>query len=400
MSSFRSSCCWFCLTIMTPFALSMCGSSVATAAERPNILFIMADDHCQAAISAYGSKVMQTPNLDRIANEGMRFDRAVVTNALCGPSRAVLITGKYNHMNGFCRNNALFDGKQQTFPKLLQKAGYETAIVGKWHLQTQPTGFDYYSVIPDQGRFYDCRMKETGAPWENGRRGGVVQKGYLTDVITDKAIGWLKQRETDKPFMLMVHHKAPHNPHQPAPRHKNLFADKKFPEPPTLLDDYKGRVPELMADDLIFSRLLICHYREYKKELEEAQKMNRADGTRLMYQTFMRGYTRLIATLDEDIGRLLDHLDKSGLSDNTIVIYVSDNGFFTGEHGFFNKMFMYEPSLQIPLMVRWPGKVKPGSVNENDLVSMLDVAPLLLDAAGAPIPADMQGRSFKPLLSG
>ncbi|HJN11402.1 MAG TPA: sulfatase [Pirellulaceae bacterium] len=377
-------------------------SRVAGAADRPNILFIMADDHNQAAMSCYDDRfhgILKTPNLDRLAGQGMRFNHMTATTAICSPSRASLLTGKLGHLSGFYRNGDTFNGAQQTFPRLLQKAGYETAIVGKWHLRSQPTGFDYYNIMNGHGRFYDCPLKGSSRKWLPGNKGAVVHKGYLTDVITNVSIQWLKHREKNKPFCLMVHHKAPHGPHDPAPRHKTLFNDVTIPEPDTLLDDYAGRVPQQIERELGSSRMLLCRYPQYRQEVAKAREMGREKGTRFMFQIYMKGYLRLVASLDENIGRLLDHLDQSGLSDNTIVIYTSDNGFFNGEHGLFNKMWMYEPSLHLPLLVRWPGSVKPGSVND-DLLSMIDVAPTLLDIAGAPIPRDLQGRSFKPLLAG
>ncbi len=371
----------------------------AAASSQLNIIFIMADDHNQAAMSCYGSETIRTPNLDRLAAQGMRFNHMTATVSLCGPSRAVLLTGKYSHRNGFTKNGNSFDGAQQTFPKLLQQAGYETAIVGKWHLRSQPTGFDYYNIMPGQGQFYDGRLKEIGQPWKDGSGGGVARSGYMTDVITDVSIEWIKNRDRNRPFCLMVHHKAPHSPHDPASRHKDLFKDIDLPVPDTLLDDYEGRVPRDIASKIKSSRMLVCRYPQYREDVAKAAQMGRVEGTHYMYQIFMKGYLRLVTALDENIGRLLDHLDESGLSDNTVVIYTSDNGFFNGEHGFFNKMWMYEPSLHLPLLVRWPGKVESGSLND-DLVSMLDIAPTLLDVVGARIPSDLQGRSFLPLLEG
>ncbi|MDP6037054.1 MAG: sulfatase-like hydrolase/transferase, partial [Candidatus Latescibacteria bacterium] len=223
----------------------------------------MADDHCCQAMSCYGSKTIETPNLDAIAKQGMKFNHMTVTNSLCAPSRAVLLTGKYSHLNGLRSNRDSFDGSQQTFPKLLQQSGYETAIVGKWHLKTRPTGFDYYCLMPGHGRYFDCPMKESHEPWEEGS----IREGYLTDVITDYSIDWLKKRTTDKPFCLMVHHKSPHGPHYPAERHQNFMANETLPEPPTLLDTYEGRAPEVIADLLQESRMAICRYPQYTDEV-------------------------------------------------------------------------------------------------------------------------------------
>jgi len=371
----------------------------STGAQRPNILFIMADDHTRAATGCYGSKTMKTPNIDRIAKQGMKFNRMFVTNSLCAPSRAVLLTGKYNHCNGYYRNGQKFDRDTETFPRLLQQSGYETAIIGKWHLLTEPAGFDYYLVMPGHGRFYNCPLKEKGQPWQDGGKGGQPYEGYLTDVLTDQAIEWLENRgATEKPFCLMLHHKAPHEKHDPAPRHKNLFADEVISEPPTLLDDYKGRAPEHIQDNLIYSRMAICHYKYYK-EATEKYPDDREKATRYMYQIYMKGYLRLVAALDENVGRMLDYLEKSGLAGNTLVVYTSDNGFFNGEHGFFNKMWMYEESMRTPMLMQYPGVIKPGAEDDH-MVSMLDLAPTFLELADADIPQDMQGKSLLPLLNG
>ena len=370
----------------------------AAPAGRLNIVVIMADDHGRQAIGCYGGRFLPTPNIDRLSREGMRFTDAMANNSICSPSRATMITGKYNHLCGVKKLDGHFDGTQQTFPKLLQQAGYQTAIVGKWHLFTQPTGFDFYSVLPGQGRYNDCPLKETGQPWgDNGNQGGVVHPGYLTDVITDVGLNWLEKRRRDRPFCLLIHHKAPHSPHVPAPRHKNLLKGLVFPEPANLLDDYKGRAPEPVADALAWSRLIQNPEAQY--ELMRRQFTgDTAHDTRLAYQTYLPNYLRLVATLDENVGRVLDYLDRSGLARNTVVVYTSDNGYFLGEHGFYNKMWMYEEGFHIPLIVRTPGG-RAGAVN-HDLVSMLDLAPTVLDLAGVKVPADIQGRSYMPLLTG
>jgi arylsulfatase A-like enzyme len=376
-----------------------CVAGIAPAAPaRPNIVLIMADDHGRQATSCYNPQsLIQTPNIDRLAKAGVRFDAAFANNSICSPSRAVLLTGKYNHLCGVRKLEEPFDGAQQTFPKLLQQAGYQTAIVGKWHLQTEPTGFDYYCVAPGNGgRYVDPMLKEKGQPWGNGNGGGASHKGYMTDVITDVSLDWLEHRDAGKPFCLMIHHKAPHEPHTPAPRHKDLFKDVVFPEPPNLLDDYAGRAPEPVADRILWSRLL-----QYGGEYTYVRKQfngDRAHDTRLMYQAYMKGYLRLVAALDENIGRVLDHVDKAGLASNTVVIYTSDNGFFNGEHGFYNKMWMYEESLHLPLIIRMPGGKRVDTCGQ--MVGMFDIAPTVLDLAGAPVPSDMQGASLKPLLEG
>ena len=367
-------------------------------AGRPNIVVIMADDHGRQAISCYGSRLIRTPNIDRLAREGMRFGEAMANNSICSPSRATMLTGKYNHLCGVRKLDDHFDGAQQTFPKLLQHAGYQTAIVGKWHLFSQPTGFDFYSVLPGHGRYYDCPLKETSQPWgENGNKGGVAHPGYLTDVITDVALDWLGKRRPDRPFCLLIHHKAPHSPHDPAPRHKDLFKGTVFPEPDNLLDDYKGRAPEPVAEIISWSRLVQNpepQYQYFKREFTG----DRDHDTRFAYQAYLRNYLRLVTALDENVGRVLDYLDESGLAKDTIVVYTSDNGYFLGEHGFYNKMWMYEEGFHIPLIVRMPGGT-PGAVNQG-LVSMLDLAPTVLDLAGVKVPADIQGCSLKPLLTG
>jgi arylsulfatase A-like enzyme len=374
-----------------PFFLASC----RTTGPRPNILFIMSDDHASHAISCYGSRINKTPNIDRLAGDGMRFNRMTVTNSLCAPSRASLLTGKFSHENGFLQNGYSFDGEQQTFPQLLQRAGCETAIIGKWHLKSEPTGFDYFNVIPGHGRFFDCPFKEKGKKWRDGVAGGEKIEGYLTDVITDLSIGWLEKRRSEKPFCLMVHHKAPHAPHDVDEKHSGLYDDVKLPEPPTLDDDWNTRLPAASATGS--SKMADCDYPEYAEFVREHS--DRAVRTREMYQIYMKGYLQLVASLDDNIGRLLDYIDSSGLRANTIVIYTSDNGFFLGDHGFFNKMWMYEQSLHIPLIVRYPKKIEPGSVSD-EMVQNIDFAPTLLDYAGAGIPDDMQGRSFRSILKG
>ncbi len=359
--------------------------------RRPNILFIMSDDHAAHGLSCYGSEIFSTPNIDRLADEGMRFTTTVGVNSLCAPSRAIFLTGKHSHCNGMLRNYDRFDGSQQTFPKLLQKAGYETAIVGKWHLGIKPTGFDYYKVMRGQGSFFDCTFRETGKDWH-------VEKGYLTNVITDKSIEWLENRSSDKPFCLMVHHKAPHGPYIHEPRHAKLFENETIPEPETLHDDWATRDP-LKTGKNSGTKLINrpWSYESFKKALASAD--GKRGKTSAVYQEFIKSYMRLVVSLDENVGRLLDYVDRSGLRENTIVIYASDNGFFLGDHGLFNKMWIYKESLKIPLIVRYPGKVEPGTVND-DLVCNLDFAPTFLDFAGAEIPEDLQGRSILPLLEG
>jgi arylsulfatase A-like enzyme len=395
-----------------------------SAADRPNILLIFSDDHAYQAVSAYGSGLNQTPNIDRLAKEGVRFDRCYVTNSICGPSRACVLTGKYSHKNGFYSNESRFDGSQQTFPKLLQKAGYQTAIFGKWHLVSDPTGFDRWEVLPGQGRYYSPQFFTDAAPKE--RR---ATPGYVTDVITDKSLKWLREeRDSKRPFMLMVQHKAPHREWMPAPTHVADFADQRIREPSTLFDDYENRsdaarMATMRMSDLRLEedlklydpkspasaeqlRLMSAEERKaweaaYREE-NEAFKNSPPEGEELIrwkYQRYIKDYLRTVQSVDDNVGRVLDYLDESGLAANTVVIYASDQGFYLGEHGWFDKRFMYEQSLRTPCIIRWPAVAKPGSV-EGRIVSNLDFAETFLELAGVEIPADMQGRSLVPLLKG
>ena len=384
----------------------------AADANRPNILFIFTDDHAAHAMSCYGSKINKTPNLDRIANEGMLFQNCFATNSLCGPSRAVIQTGKYSHLNGFLRNGNKFDNTQQTFPKLLQKAGYQTAIVGKWHLATTPTGFDYSEVLIGQGPYYNPPMLK------NGER--TKHTGYTTNILTDLALDWLKnQRDQSQPFMLMYQHKAPHRNWQPGPGYLTMYDDVTIPEPDNLFDDYNTRstaahtqqmevARHLNDNDLkltppgnLTKEQLEAWNAAYEPKNEAFRKANLQgkDLVRWKYQRYMKDYLRCVAAVDDNVGRVLDYLDQTGLAKNTVVIYSSDQGFFLGDHGWFDKRFMYEESLRMPLLARWPGVIKPGSIND-DLVSNLDFAETFLDVANVPVPADMQGRSLVPLLKG
>jgi arylsulfatase A-like enzyme len=392
-----------------------------SAADRPNIVFIFADDHAYQAVSAYGSGLNETPNIDRLAKEGMRFDRCYVTNSICGPSRACILTGKYSHKNGFYSNRSKFDGSQQTFPKLLQQVGYQTAIIGKWHLVSDPTGFDHWEILPGQGRYYSPRFLTAEGP--------VTPTGYITDVITDKSLDWLReQRDPDKPFVLMVQHKAPHREWLPGPEHVGDLADKKIPEPATLFDDYANRADAARMATMRMSDLrleedlkLYSPDSPYTKEMlrlmsdeeraaweaayqEENEAFNNSppEGEELIrwkYQRYIKDYLRTVQSVDDGVGRVLDYLEESGLADNTVVIYASDQGFYLGEHGWFDKRFMYEQSLRTPFLVRWPGVTKAGSV-EDRIVSNLDFAETFLEIAGVEVPADMQGRSLAPILKG
>ena len=397
--------------------LSVCFTAMNTvtfAADRPNILFLFTDDHALKAISAYGgplAKIAPTPNLDRIANEGMRFNHCLVTNSICAPSRAVVLTGKYSHLNGQRTNNGKFDGSQQTAPKLLQEAGYQTAIVGKWHLKSEPTGFDHFEVLKGQGQYYNPILITNG---EN-----VKHIGYTTDIITDQALKWLKNRDPNKPFYLMCQHKAPHGRWEPALRHLKEFDEIDIPEPPTLFDDFEGRSAAPaghamgIADHMGPSRLMFRYSSKFtpeqfkvfdgyfgpRNEAIKARNLTGKEKTRWNYQRYIKNYLRCVKAVDENVGRMLKYLDDTGLAENTVVIYSSDQGFWLGEHGWFDKRWMYEESLHTPLLVRWPEVMKLGSTNDA-LVSNVDFAETFVDIAGTKIPKDMQGRSLVPLLKG
>jgi len=355
----------------------------------------MADDHAAQAISAYGSRLIKTPNIDRLANEGIRFTNCFNVNSLCAPSRASLITGKYNFHNGFFLNGDEFDGSQITFPKLLQKAGYQTALIGKWHLKSEPTGFDYYSVIPGQGEFFDPSFRQTGMRWGETQ----VFPGYLTDIITDKATAWITQRDKSRPFCLMVHHKAPHTPHLYPEKYARLYSETDLPLPADFWADYNQRGRALAESQGRWSKLDYIKPNHFMIPVPEYLTAGTKAYKEWSYQQFFKGYLRLVAALDDNIGRLLDYLDHPGLRENTIVIYTSDNGFFLGDFGLFNKMWMYEESLRLPLLVRYPGHIKPKTINKA-IVSILDFAPTILDYAQAECPSELQGYSLRPILAG
>lgn len=392
----------------------------ALAAEkRPNIIFIFTDDHCQQALSAYDATRMATPNMDRIAREGMLFQRCYVTNGICGPSRAVIQTGKYSHINGFMVNGQVFNGDQPTMPKMLHAAGYQTAVIGKWHLESTPQGYDYFDVLIGQGPYYNPPMLTGGIEAQATRR---EHTGYTTDIIRDKALAWLKeQRDPEKPFLLMFQHKAPHRDWQPAPKYLTWLEETEIPEPATLWDVYSNRASPAanqamtIKDHLTDRDLKLtpptnltpeqltawnAAYEPLNKAfLEKRPTMTPEEVIKWKYQRYVKDYLRCVKSVDDSIGDLLDYLEASGLKDNTVVIYSSDQGWYLGEHGWYDKRWMYEESLKTPLLVSWPGVVKPGSVN-GDIVSNLDFAQTFLDIAGVEQPADMQGRSLVPLLKG
>jgi len=408
------------------------------ASKQPNIVFIMTDDHAYQALSAYNDRLMQTPNIDRIAKEGMLFTNSCVTNSISAPSRAVLLTGKHTHINGKINNQLPFDTSQVTFPQIFQSAGYQTGLFGKLHFGNEPKGFHQYKILPGQGVYYnpDFITKDSGT---------VRYNGYVTDIITDMSINWLEnERDKEKPFLLMYLHKAPHREWFPALRHIVGYTNKTFVEPETLFDDYAGRgtaakeaemnllthmnwagdskvYPEVMdrlgipetidwdkaafrkeysrmtkeqqqAWDKVYGKVIADFEKRYP-EMTEKEKM------KWRYQRYMQDYCGTLAAVDEGVGELMAYLEANGLSDNTIIVYTSDQGFYLGEHGWFDKRFVYNESFKTPLLIKWPTAIKPGSVNTN-MVQNLDMAPTLLEAAGLNIPSDIQGESFVSLLKG
>ena len=361
------------------------------ADKRPNILFIMSDDHASHAMSCYGSKINQTPNLDRISSGGVRFDNCFCTNSICTPSRATILTGTYNHVNNVTTLASKMDNRLQTFPKLLQASGYQTAVVGKWHLgqgpQHEPTGFDFWRVLPGQGLYHDPEMID-----QHGKR---VFKGYVTDLITDMSLEWLDRRDKERPFCLLCHHKAPHRHWEPDEKHAQMYHDVDIPEPPTFNDDYSNRASAAAAAKMRIDRDL--NARDLKAPVPEG--LTKAQEKSWKYQRYIKDYLRVIASIDDNVGRLLDYLDSEGLAEDTLVIYTSDQGFFLGDHGWFDKRFMYEESLRMPFILRYPRIVNPGTVSK-DMILNVDFAPLFLDLAGVDIPKDFQGTSFLPILRG
>jgi arylsulfatase A-like enzyme len=423
--------------------LGLCSTAIMPACKmkspvqsRPNIIYIMSDDHAYQAISAYGDDLNKTPNIDRLANEGAIFTRACVTNSLCAPSRAVMLTGKHSFINGKVDNVQRFNWDQENFPKLLQKAGYQTALVGKIHLDGIPQGFDYSAVVPGQGDYYNPDFIV------NGKQERI--HGYVTKITTRLALDWLKSRDPEKPFCLLYHEKAPHREWLPERKYYKEYSKRSFREPETLFDNYDGRgtpahtaemrisrdqnwsgdsklYPEVMdslglKDPTTWGRNAFLQnvgrmdagqraswdsvYRPINREFEkEYKKMTEKELTHWRYERYMQDYLACVASVDEGVGEVLDYLDKNGLAENTIVVYTSDQGMYLGEHGWFDKRFMYEESFRTPLLMRYPKEIKPGT-KISKLVQNLDFAPTFLDYAGVTIPADMQGESFRKLISG
>jgi len=394
--------------------------------KRPNIVFIMSDDHATQALGCYGSRLNQTPNLDRIANEGARFDHCYVTNSICTPSRAAILTGTHNHVNRVTTLHTHIDNRMPNVAKHLRSGGYQTAMIGKWHLgqgpRHCPTGFDFWSVLPGQGLYHEPDFHEMGE--------AIVEPGYVTDIITDKCLKWLEERDEEKPFFLMCHHKAPHRPWDPNPDHRHLFQEP-IPRPDNFHDDYEDRaaaarearmriVRDMTYQDLDLIQLAespsgptrmgphkSVPHPEDPEGLrvrccvtgEEFTFSNQEELADFKYQRYLRKYLQCVHSIDENVGRLLDYLEEQGLAENTLVVYTSDQGFFLGEHGWYDKRFMYEESFRMPLIARLPGLTPAGTVCK-DMACNVDFAQTFLDLAGLPQPNYMQGRSLKPLLAG
>lgn len=398
-------------------------------AEKPmNVVYIMCDDHSYQTISAYDQRYMQTPHIDRIGEEGSRFTNSFVANSLSGPSRACMLTGKHSHANGFTDNTTTFDGSQQTFPKLLQQAGYQTAMIGKWHLVSEPTGFNYWDILIGQGDYYNPRFIKNGEK--------VQREGYATNIVTDLALDWMEnKREKEKPFCLFIHHKAPHRTWMPDLCDLDLYDDVVYPLPENFYDKYEGRIPaskqemSIIEDmDLVYDLKMADkeneihtttgleqggramynrlnpeqkaawdkHYDPIIKKFKEAKLTGKALAE-WKYQQYMHDYMRVIHSVDRNVGRVLEYLEKNGLLENTMIVYTSDQGFYMGEHGWFDKRFMYEESFRTPLLVRLPGG-KKGDIDA--MVQNIDYGPTILDLAGVKTPSDMHGVSFLPLLKG
>jgi arylsulfatase A-like enzyme len=436
MPCFKKSASSYLLSLLLfSFLFSACNNKQETSkkdpstSKRPNIVFIMTDDHAAQAISAYGhpvSQVAPTPNIDRIANNGARFLNNFCTNSICGPSRAVILTGKFSHINGFRMNGETFDGSQPTLPKFLKEAGYQTAIVGKWHLHGTPQGFDYWNILNDQGNYYNPEFIH-----ENDT---TIVNGYATDIITDMGINWIKEkRQKDKPFFLMVHHKAPHRNWMPPLRHINTYDSVNFPLPETYFSKHEGQVASQQQLQTIYEDMYEGHdlkmsvvkgsdslrHNPWTSDFDRMTKEQRLawndayrpkndafhdanlKGRELAEwkgQRYLRDYMGTVAAVDEGVGKILDYLEEQGLTENTIIVYTTDQGFYLGEKGFFDKRFMYEESLAMPLLIQYPKVIEKGTTIDA-LTQNLDFAPTFLDFAGAEIPASMQGKSLRTLLT-
>jgi len=414
----------------------LCLFAISSHAQQPNIIYIMSDDHDADAISTYNKKFIATPNIDRLAKEGMKFSNCLVANSICSPVRATVLTGQHSHLNGIKDNRTPFDGSKITLPKLLKEAGYQTVLIGKWHLHSLPTGFDYWTILPGQGVYYSTRLI-------NMNNDTIRYNEYATSLITNQTLSWLKEkRDPSKPFFIMMHHKAPHRNWVPELKWLEIFSKKKFPEPPTLYADTVGKgtafkhqrmsilkdmtlctdlkvdpeyimgIPHLKPDsnDIRgYNAIMNSIPEDQRKRMKEIfaergkalQQLKPAgkDLLKLKFQWYMQDYLACVASVDESVGQILNYLDESGLSENTMIIYTSDQGFYLGENGWFDKRFMYDVSMQTPLLVKWKGKINPGSVNTS-MVQDIDFAPTMLDVAGVKIPDWMQGLSLKPIITG
>ena len=401
------------------FAITSCNSDKRLPIKKPNIIYIMADDLTTQAISAYGGiykDIAPTPNIDKVAKEGMLFQDVLVTNSICGPSRAAILTGNYSNLNGYYKNESggKFDDSKWTFPQEFQKNGYKTALFGKWHLGTEPVGFDtfkYHNASGQQGNYWNPLYNDNGK--------NIKEKGYATNLSTDFALNWLGATETtDKPFLMVLQYKAPHRPWHPDTKYKKLWDDIEMPYPSTFNDDYKGR--EKTAGDTemtmeYFSRrdMKLERPKNLKRkeriqwdfygakagEIVQPKGMTNEEGKKWRYQNYIKDYLACVKSVDDNIGRVLTYLKENNLEENTVIVVTSDQGFYLGDHGFFDKRFIYEESLRMPFMVKYPERIKAGSVNE-DIITNIDFAPTLLELAGITTTQKMQGTSFVPVLEG
>ena len=378
-------------SLRTITGAALAASGCSRRERRPNILYIMTDDHVPAAMSCYGNRILRTPNMDRLAAEGFRFNNCFVTNSLCAPGRASVLTGCFSNIHHIYGNSEGRDAIEKmtpgipTYPKLLQQAGYRTGIVGKWHLSDDPIGFDYWCVLPGQGVYFNPDLIEMGARKKF--------QGYATDVTTDLALTFLKSASAARPWLLVYQHKAPHRPFQPAPRHAGMFSDIELPYPETFNDNYDTRRLAKEAEDMRFDISLADDYKDLPRKLSAEERK------KWIFQRFVKDYYRAVYGVDENLARVLKYLDDTTQAQDTLILYSSDNGFFLGEHGWYDKRFMYEPSLRVPLLVRYPRLAAAGKVMDQ-MVQNIDFAPTMLDFAGVPIPESMQGRSLRPLLEG
>ena len=365
---------------------------------KPNILFIMSDDHTSQTWGIYGSvldEIIRTPNIGRLSEEGAQLMNVFATNSICTPSRAAILTGQYSHKNGVYTLSDRIDPEKQTFPVLFQQNEYQTALIGKWHLKTRPSGFDYYNVLPGQGRYFDPILRDS-TNWPEGTE----YEGFTADVITDHSLDWLKKRKKEKPFLLMTHFKATHEPFNYPERFDTLYAGTEIPEPESLYDFYPEETSRTFAGQVL--EILGQRFEEnperYSTDEFSLDGLDKKEARHKTYQKFVKDFLRSGAAIDENIGRLLSYLDENGLAENTIVIYTADQGYFMGEHGLFDKRMMYEESIRMPFVIRYPQEIEPGTKNE-DIILNTDFAPLLLDYAGIAVPDDMQGRSFRANLA-